>query len=245
VNPPLSRRFCFTTSWDDGTVHDLRLAELLSKYDLPATFYIARSHPYGRLPEKEIRELATRFELGAHTLNHPVLTRVSDEVASGEIRDSKLWIEQLAGRPCEMFCFPRGKFRRRHLEIASHAGFLGTRTVELLSIQRPALKGNVRVMATTLQCFPHTSSAYLRNIASRATVSHVFRYLRTIRGKPWITAARLLFQEASQRGGVFHLWGHAWELEQLGMWPQLDILFRVAAEFRAQGRYVTNAELCE
>ena len=29
-----------TTSWDDGHPLDLRLAELLHKYDVPATFYI-------------------------------------------------------------------------------------------------------------------------------------------------------------------------------------------------------------
>ncbi len=30
----------FTTSWDDGSIYDMRLAELLLKYGLKATFYI-------------------------------------------------------------------------------------------------------------------------------------------------------------------------------------------------------------
>lgn len=29
-----------TTSWDDGHPSDLKLAELLKRYDVPATFYI-------------------------------------------------------------------------------------------------------------------------------------------------------------------------------------------------------------
>jgi peptidoglycan/xylan/chitin deacetylase (PgdA/CDA1 family) len=66
--------FQFTTSWDDGTIHDLRLAELLAKYDLPATFYIARKHEYGYLQEKDIAGLGQYFEIGAHTLNHVVLS---------------------------------------------------------------------------------------------------------------------------------------------------------------------------
>jgi peptidoglycan-N-acetylglucosamine deacetylase len=238
------RPFLFTTSWDDGTVHDLRLAELLSKYDLPATFYISKHHNYGSLPETKIRELGQFFELGAHTLNHVILNSVSDEIAETEINRSKSWIEQLRGKPCKMFCFPRGKFRRQHLKMVQRAGFTGARTVELMSLGFPALNSGIRLLGTSIQCFPHKSSQYLRNIVSRRKPGNLWCYLQTTRGKNWPTAARSLLVRAGLHTGVFHLWGHAWEIEQFGLWQQLEEFFRAAAECRTYGMYVTNGQLC-
>jgi peptidoglycan/xylan/chitin deacetylase (PgdA/CDA1 family) len=34
-----------TTSWDDGHPLDLKLAELLKKYDVPATLYMPMDNP--------------------------------------------------------------------------------------------------------------------------------------------------------------------------------------------------------
>ena len=41
--------FWITTSWDDGHTLDLRLADLLDKYDLRGTFYVARDYLDERL----------------------------------------------------------------------------------------------------------------------------------------------------------------------------------------------------
>jgi hypothetical protein len=40
------------------------------------------------------------------------------------------------------------------------------------------------------------------------------------------------------------LWGHAWEIEQQGLWRQLEEVFRAAREYWSEGKYVTNGELC-
>jgi len=236
-------KFYFTTSWDDGTVHDLRLAELLSKYSLPATFYIARQHEYGCLPEKDIRELASRFELGAHTLNHTILTQVTDAVASDEIKSSKSWIEELSGRACPMFCFPRGRFRTRHLGLVRDAGFLGARTVELMSCATPQYWSTLALVPTTVQVFPHVRISYIRNLARRWQVVNLKNYLLRAASGDWTTVAATLLRRACRSGGVFHLWGHGWEIEQYGLWDELDEVLRIAHELRDVGQYVNNEQL--
>ena len=236
--------FYLTTSWDDGTIHDLRLAELLTKYDLPATFYIAQKHEYGSLQEKDIAELGQHFEIGAHTLNHVVLSSASMKLVSDEISGSKSWIEQVTGRSCEVFCFPRGKFHTRQLDCVKDAGFTGARTVELMSLQRPVFVAGVRLMPTTIQCFPHTCSTYLRNIISRKKLTNVRNYLQVASLQGWSSQAGSLLSRAHRDGGVFHLWGHAWEIEQQRLWGQLEEVFRIAAGYRSHGEYVTNGKLC-
>ncbi len=77
-----------TTSWDDGTITDLKLAELLEKYGIKRTFYIATSFLDNPLTKKDIVALDKKFEIDAHTINHPDLTNVSLLEAKREIKDS-------------------------------------------------------------------------------------------------------------------------------------------------------------
>jgi peptidoglycan/xylan/chitin deacetylase (PgdA/CDA1 family) len=128
---------CFTTSWDDGHPLDLRTAELLARYGLTGTFYVPMESEKETMAPTTIRQISSLFEVGAHTLYHVDLSTVSDRRAREEIMGSKAWIEDITGKRCAMFCFPKGHFRRRHLQFVKEAGYTGARTVELLSIGFP------------------------------------------------------------------------------------------------------------
>jgi hypothetical protein len=143
-----------------------------------------------------------------------------------------------------MFCFPRGKFHKQQLDVVKDAGFTGARTVELMSLQSPALIAGLRLMPPTVQCYPHTYSGYLRNIISRRKLGNIRNYLQVASLMNWTSQARSLLSRAHRDGGVFHLWGHAWEIEQQGLWRQLEAVFRAAREYWSEGKYVTNGELC-
>ena len=70
--------FFVTTSWDDGAKEDLKLADLLLKYDVPATFYLPLRNPERKVMNtREIKEIGERFEIGGHTANHKILTFAS------------------------------------------------------------------------------------------------------------------------------------------------------------------------
>jgi len=46
-------------------------------------------------------------------------------------------------------------------------------------------------------------------------------------------------------GGVFHLWGHSWEVQQTGQWQRLDEVLRFMGEFASEAPSLTNGELCQ
>lgn len=48
------------------------------------------------------------IEVGAHTCNHPLLSRCSTDLQREEIAGSKKEIEARLGRPVEAFCYPNG-----------------------------------------------------------------------------------------------------------------------------------------
>jgi peptidoglycan/xylan/chitin deacetylase (PgdA/CDA1 family) len=61
--------------------------------------------------------------IGAHTISHCFLTKVSDEVARFEMKRSAEVIEAALGKKPEHFAYPYGDASRREFEIAAELGF--------------------------------------------------------------------------------------------------------------------------
>jgi hypothetical protein len=68
--------------------------------------------------------------------------------------------------------------------------------------------------------------------------------LRSLLSRDWLTLAKEVFQQTMERGGVFHLWGHSWEIEEQGQWENLEKFLMTVCQWRRQLRGVTNSELC-
>jgi len=62
---------------------------------------------YAAVTWTELKEVAGHgIEIGSHTLNHPIMSRLSDERASEEIGDSKKILEERLGTQVSSFCYP-------------------------------------------------------------------------------------------------------------------------------------------
>jgi len=78
--------------------------------------------------EAQIRELSSAgMEIGAHTVNHPILSRVSDEDAEKEICDSKADLENILSHEVTSFAYPNGRYQQdfgdEHINIVKNVGF--------------------------------------------------------------------------------------------------------------------------
>ena len=51
--------------------------------------------------------------------------------------------------------------------------------------------------------------------------------------------SRLIFDRVLRHGGVFHIWGHSWELEEGGLWSAFEEVLRYVAR-RPGVLYLTN-----
>jgi peptidoglycan-N-acetylglucosamine deacetylase len=65
------------------------------------------------------------------------------------------------------------------------------------------------------------------------------------RSADWVSAATAVLASAAKSGGVFHLWGHSWEIEEAGQWSALDEILAGMAAYRKDASCLTNAELCD
>jgi hypothetical protein len=239
----------------------MRLASILDKYNIRGTFYIPRNYLKMRLTDREIIELSKRHEIGAHTISHPVLTRIPLHEAMKEISESKIWLESLLGSEVPMFCYPAGHYDESILEAVKKVGFRGARSVRRFCIARPS---NPYEMNVTLEAPPWISIAqrtrgivlppFLKRLCPSLKKPHpppVLRDYLDMRKsltvspyylKDWRSLAKSIFECSLRTGRVFHLWGHSWVIDKFEMWNDLeDILHYISG--RRACTYVTNTEV--
>src|SRR5258706_7697262 len=235
--------FYVTTSWDDGSPLDWRVADLLAKYELPGTFYIPRISQRPTMDEAQLRELAESFDIGGHTIDHLPLTTLSREASRDQIESSKSWIEDVTGRECSAFCPPLGRFRRDHLLQIKNAGYESVRTVELLSLDHPRAMEGLSLMPTSVQAYPHRMRAYVKNAVRRCAPANLLRCALHVRATDWPRLCQSLQNVASRHGGVFHIWGHSWEIDEAGQWSQLEEALRILSSQTPRAYRVSNTQL--
>ena len=220
----------FTTSWDDGDVRDMRVAGLLERYGLKGTFYIGKGQE-NRLSEEQIRALAEMQEVGAHGLTHPDFPTLTRAEKQREIAGSKEWLESVIGKQVDMFCYPYGRFDEETEELVREAGFLGARS------SRKTL-GTVPDDPFAL---PVTIMAYRLPFGAFEKMTLPFRGEKLANGE-WEALASQKFEAVRRAGGMFHLWGHSWEIDRLALWGSLENFLKEVAH-QPDIQYITNGEL--
>ena len=67
------------------------------------------------------------MQIGAHTVSHPILARVDDDVAMREMMGSKGQLEDILGHPVSLFAYPNGRpgvdYSERDVALARRVGF--------------------------------------------------------------------------------------------------------------------------
>lgn len=190
----------FETSWDDGHELDLKLAELLTKYHLPGIFYITIDYvgTMGYLTWDQIRGLRNRgFEIGAHTVTHPVdMKQLEHDYQWFEIQTGRDLLKAALGSEVLSFCYPRGRYNQTTKDLVKQAGYVEGRTTQVLQRQFD----DRYQKPTTIHWYPRSE----------------------YQGQEITKIARDQFDQAFKDDAYYHLWGHSWEIEKLGLWQELE-----------------------
>lgn len=140
------RRGSLAITFDDGYADNLYNAlPTLEKNKIPATIFITTGKigdisPFfweENMPEKdrgrcvnhqEFKQLSSSsfVEIGAHTVNHPKLSKISIDEQLKEIAESKSTLEKLMGLPVLSFAYPfggKGTFDEDTLNLVAKNGF--------------------------------------------------------------------------------------------------------------------------
>jgi peptidoglycan/xylan/chitin deacetylase (PgdA/CDA1 family) len=225
-------RLIVTTSWDDGSILDLKLGELLTKYGIKGTFYIPRfSKRITPMQKIDLLELSAKHEIGAHTLNHAHLTLIPPSEAKTEIEGSKSYLEDITGKKINMFCYPFGEFNGDTKQIIKAAGFIGARTVRfngLKNIPDPYEFG----ITTAASNHQSDESGEIAKYSQAVSIKSL---------SDWEVKAKILFDLALEEGGIWHLWGHSWEIGDHNDWDKLERVLNYISH-RPGVIYTSNGE---
>lgn len=206
-----------TTSWDDGHKLDMRLAALLKKYGVKGTFYICpQDREFKRedlLSTQEILSISNDFEIGGHTITHPHLSEVTIATADDEIAQSKSYFEELLEREVTAFCYPYGDFNDEVKGLVKKNGYKLARTTKRYVSD---VNSDVFELPTTVHAFRYSLEMHKILYFSNFSLTDIEKYWN------WEKLAISLFDRIHRKGGVFHLWGHSWEIEKFNGWQKLE-----------------------
>jgi len=197
------------TSWDDGSKFDIKIAELLQKYELPGIFFI--STMLNELSNKTIRKFSNEFEIGGHSVNHfQDMKKLNRDEIQYEIIENKEWLEDLCQKKINWFCYPRGRYNTTIIQEVKNAGFRYARTTSVLNTTIPD-ELEQYVIKPTIHVYPGRSEYCNQN---------------------WLGLAKDMFLQAKKINGYYHLWGHGWEIEKFCLWEQFEELLSFIKTYR-------------
>jgi peptidoglycan-N-acetylglucosamine deacetylase len=234
-----------TTSWDDGDASDLRIAEMLLDRSLRGTFYVPL-HPFRDHPALSVSDLRSMtsagLEIGAHGIDHEILSQLSADETLRVAEKCKHVLEDHLGADISMFGYPRGRYNRRSIDCLQKAGYRGARTTRMVSTR---LRFSPFEMPTSSQVYPHTPVRYLRNLTRGCSLRAMYDYFINLRCESdWVQLAKMLFDRVLEQGGVWHIYGHSWEIDELGLWDGLKRVLDYAAG-KDNVLYLTNGGLLD
>lgn len=199
----------FILSFDDGTIYDRGLVDLLNKYNIPGTFNLNTGledfvwyfdgKPVERLKLYENRALYNGHEIASHSAHHPCLTELADWQFYEEV-----------GQDCRIL---KDIFGKDQLGFAVPFTACGEREVNLI---RPY----VRYLRL---------SAFQDGFSFPADPYHI--YINGLYNDPDIREKILAFAQDPRPEGLFVLCGHSYELEMLDHWEYMEDLLQYIRSF--------------
>jgi peptidoglycan/xylan/chitin deacetylase (PgdA/CDA1 family) len=182
---PSGRKHAIFTTWDDGSIMDLAVAEMLKKHGFRGTFLMNRSSEVNkRLSELE----ALGMEVGSHSWSHPSYYVSGYDRSYAESANMRKFLEGTLGHPVISFAYPYG-----YQPAYDESGDYVTRSVEASGYW----------FARTTANGPNT----IDGIKQPLTLAPDFHF------NAGATTISARFDELTKKEGVvFEVWGHSVEL---------------------------------
>ena len=126
---------------DDGDSSTRKFARILDRYGLVGAYFVNNVSP---LTRGQIRSLAQRGAVEAHTVSHVALSGLNSTRQVAEITDNRVYLEQITGQPVRFLAWPYGDANESAIKAAAAAGIvaafgLGGTAADVDAIDRYAI----------------------------------------------------------------------------------------------------------
>ena len=199
-----------TFSYDDGVTQDIRLVEILNRYNLKATFdlnsellgkdgsldILGKRILHNKIQPHEITEVYKGHEIAAHTLTHPDMTEMAENEVIRQVEQDRLKLSELAGYEVIGMAYPGAQpnYNSRIAQIIEY-------------------KTNVKYARTTICSFDFSPQRDL------------FEFHPSVFHLDWDNLYKLAdkfinLNPSSEK--IFYIWVHTYELEVNDCWDKFE-----------------------
>jgi len=131
---PEGKRKALTFSYDDGQVHDIRLAEILRSHGLKGTFNLnsgtlADEDKCMFVNKNKLTEIYEGHEIAVHGVEHKDLGNCTDTEIIAEITNDRIALERLTGSPVQGMAYAYGTYNEHIMSLIKACGIKYSRTV--------------------------------------------------------------------------------------------------------------------
>ena len=118
-------------SFDDGYLDQYtNAARILRPYHWPAVLNLVVRRGTA-LTDADVRRMVSwGWEVGSHTMDHKVLTRLSSKSLRYQLTESRRVLRRKFHQPVDFFCYPYGEHNGRVERAVEDAGYLGAAEVK-------------------------------------------------------------------------------------------------------------------
>lgn len=226
---PNGKAKAFTLSYDDGTIHDRRMLDIVNKYGVRGTFNLnsgflgvedIKEGPLGtfdqsKISAEEITSLYEGHEVAGHGLYHASPTDVGTSAFMYETIEDKAALEKIIGKLVRGYAYPFGNFNDKAKDILHYAGYHYARTVEV----------------THNFALPHDFLAW------NATCHHNDPQLMEL------AEAFCKDDFMARNKYLFYVWGHSYEFALDNSWNKIEELCKYMHEHGENIWFATNIEI--
>lgn len=220
-----------TFSYDDGVTQDIRLIELLNKYNLKSTFNInsgllgkSRILPqdgqrisHYRIHSEDMKHLYDGHEVAVHTLTHPLLPTLDDAEVIYQVEQDRLNLSEIVEYEVVGMAYPGG-----------------------------GVNNNERIAKIIRE---NTGVKYCRTITSNGSFDpqdNLYRFNPTAYHLAFNNLMRLgqeFVELDAKTPQIFYIWGHSYEMDLApDYWIRLEEFFKLISN-RSDIFYGTNREI--
>lgn len=196
-------------SFDDGASTDLKIADLMMKYDVKPVFYwpsmLGKHKNMGKakswLSLNECKELSKNFEIGSHSMTHQFLNKLDISTMSNEITGSRKFWQDQTGQAIESFAYPKNSLSNLTKVLIKGAGYKKART-------------------STTGLLTPGDDAFAINCTLQIAINRL-----EYKNKSWVLFSQEMMSKITENS-VFHLFGNSWEVEEYNEWDRLEDLLK-------------------
>lgn len=219
-----------TFSYDDGVTQDIRLVEILNRYNLKATFnlnsellgkdgsldILGKRILHNKIQPHEITEVYKGHEIAAHTLTHPDMTEMPADEVIRQVEQDRLNLSELSGTEVIGMAYPgrQPNYNSRIAQIIKN----GT---------------GVKYARTTI---------YNKDFSYQ---NDLYEFHPSVFHRDWDQLYKLAekFVELDPKSEkIFYIWGHSYEFDINDEWDKFEEFCKYIAN-RSDIFYGTNKEI--